>query len=815
MTLSLLTTKNQYAGDGVTVSFAFSFKVFATSEVRVTKRTAGVETLMTLGVDYTIAGNNWDSGGNVVFGVAPASGDAITIKRVLPLTQATAFRNHDDYFPEDTEDQHDREIMIALQVQETIDRCIKLPETETAGLTVTLPMAATRAGGYLGFDGSGNVAVVAGTAGGLLIQEAANTLAQRNGTNPQTWRIYNTYTDASNYERGAVTWAANILRFQTEQAGTGSARNLTLGASGAASVNISVNGGVVWSWASTGHYIANVDNTYDIGNSGANRPRSIYWGTQALGPDGTAANPTFAFASQVALGFYRSAASFIGISDGTQAAISFVPSGAQIILGASGVMSWANSADSTNGTADVKLFRDAAATLALRNGATGQTIRVYNTFTDAANYERLGISWAANICSVITQNAGTGTARQLLLGTPNGSWSVGSGTGSWSPGADNIQDIGIAATNRVRSIYWGTQAFGPDGSNTNPAYAFASSTNSGLYFSSIPRISVAGTLTYSFGSTQFFMHSDSAQIQMGASQDCNMARDAAAVLAHRNGTNAQTVRIYGTFTDSSNYERFQIVTSAGTTVLSQTQAGTGTARALDIGTVGATSCIFFTNNTDRWLINSSGHFVANSDNAVDIGAAGANRPRTIYTGTSYIGPVYNPASDNTATIGSSALRFASIAAMAHNFYATVSDANVTYALNSSGLVMGPGGATGVDITFGRFAVNGWGYGVFSPSGTLSGSPADLAAFHISPSLAGAFTVTRFAYLKCLQTAGAATVTDGALAWFDAAVGTHKALAANAAVAVTITSVGPTGAQTTIQGWIKMNINGTLRYVPFW
>ncbi len=39
--------------------------------------------------------------------------------------------------------------------------------------------------------------------------------------------------------------------------------------------------------------------------------------------------------------------------------------------------------------------------------------------------------------------------------------------------------------------------------------------------------------------------------------------------------------------------------------------------------------------------------------------------------------------------------------------------------------------------------------------------------------------------------------------------------ANASVAVTITSVGPTGAQTTIQGWFICNINGTDRFVPFW
>ncbi len=39
--------------------------------------------------------------------------------------------------------------------------------------------------------------------------------------------------------------------------------------------------------------------------------------------------------------------------------------------------------------------------------------------------------------------------------------------------------------------------------------------------------------------------------------------------------------------------------------------------------------------------------------------------------------------------------------------------------------------------------------------------------------------------------------------------------ANGSVATTITSLGPTGAQTTIQGWMRIDINGTDRYIPYW
>lgn len=58
----------------------------------------------------------------------------------------------------------------------------------------------------------------------ILARDAANTLAQRNATNAQTFRIYNTFTDASNYERLSVDWTSNVAYIRPQNAGTGSAR---------------------------------------------------------------------------------------------------------------------------------------------------------------------------------------------------------------------------------------------------------------------------------------------------------------------------------------------------------------------------------------------------------------------------------------------------------------------------------------------------------------------------------------------------------------------------------------------------------------
>jgi len=66
-------------------------------------------------------------------------------------------------------------------------------------------------------------------------------------------------------------------------------------------------------------------------------------------------------------------------------------------------------------------------------------------------------------------------------------------------------------------------------------------------------------------------------ISLGGGLDCNLYRDGAAnILAQRNGTNAQTTRIYGTYTDASNGRRLDITsTTGGIFTLTATGNGTG------------------------------------------------------------------------------------------------------------------------------------------------------------------------------------------------------------------------------------------------
>jgi len=57
--------------------------------------------------------------------------------------------------------------------------------------------------------------------------------------------------------------------------------------------------------------------------------------------------------------------------------------------------------------------------VSVRNGATATVARVNNTYTDASNYERFTVDWAASagVCRIGTENAGTGSARALEIQT--------------------------------------------------------------------------------------------------------------------------------------------------------------------------------------------------------------------------------------------------------------------------------------------------------------------------------------------------------------------------------------------------------------
>lgn len=94
-------------------------------------------------------------------------------------------------------------------------------------------------------------------------------------------------------------------------------------------------------------------------------------------------------------------------------------------------------ADTDSGTfrlgssGDVNLARDAANTLALRNGATAQKASFYQGFTDASNYRRVAIygAFTGSTPGITSEGAGTGAAPNFYVGAA-GNVIISPGNGS-------------------------------------------------------------------------------------------------------------------------------------------------------------------------------------------------------------------------------------------------------------------------------------------------------------------------------------------------------------------------------------------------
>jgi hypothetical protein len=110
-----------------------------------------------------------------------------------------------------------------------------------------------------------------------LFKDAPGILAQRNARAPQMLRVYGDYIDTNNYERASLGYSSNQISVGSDVAGSGVHRKLNILGAGIDFYHAGI--GLRWSINTNGHFLAATDNVFDIGASGANRPRSIYVGT--------------------------------------------------------------------------------------------------------------------------------------------------------------------------------------------------------------------------------------------------------------------------------------------------------------------------------------------------------------------------------------------------------------------------------------------------------------------------------------------------------------------------------------------------------
>ena len=272
------------------------------------------------------------------------------------------------------------------------------------------------------------------------------------GTGNATTRHYR--NNAFKYEVGPGGGGDNWAIYNSGIAGYSiyvnySGGNITLGTGGG---TVTVANTTASTSTTTGSLIVNggagiAGNVY-IGGT-ANVSNNLIVTGQVLANNGTALLPGYAFNGATNIG--------MGILAGSPA-----------LVNAGSIAFWNQSAgfgiasnypitfNSGNGPS---LYGEVSGTtIAQRYGTNAQSFRLYNTYTDASNYERLGINWTSNTATITTENLGTGSSRNLVLN--GGSLQISAGGtvkaifygATFQPNSDNGYDFGVS-TYRWKNIY--------------------------------------------------------------------------------------------------------------------------------------------------------------------------------------------------------------------------------------------------------------------------------------------------------------------------------------------------------------------------
>jgi hypothetical protein len=298
----------------------------------------------------------------------------------------------------------------------------------------------------------------------------ANAIAQRRTTNPQTFRIYNTFITASRYERGFSRWNSNVFQIGTEKLGTGmSARPLGFVTDGVERLNIDTAGSITAIGPTlTGSQATNTLNLSANWNTTGN-PTLIY-GRVANTASGATANLIDVGTTASGSLFSVSKAGFVTaphatlptatigglLMSGSFSGLVFNngwwTNGSDIRFGSTGRLTFASGSAPGN-AADVILSRDAPNTLALRNDTNPQTFNTYNTSTSAnLTYERGFSRWNSNVFQIGTEKLGTGVARAMSFVTDGvARWNI-SATGELLAATDDANNIGGLGANRPNTV---------------------------------------------------------------------------------------------------------------------------------------------------------------------------------------------------------------------------------------------------------------------------------------------------------------------------------------------------------------------------
>lgn len=232
-----------------------------------------------------------------------------------------------------------------------------------------------------------------------LMREVPYTLALRTGTNQHALRIYNRFTDASNFERLSLS----ATRIQTEFAGTGRAYDLSITAAGSGNLVLSGANFNISTPAGTQNNVMTINSNIVEFAQGLVMS-NIYGNLLGLG-----------FRSGGSVAIYGG--NSYAISYGNSVRVNSIFNQNYMGIKSTAFFGWHTSDNENNEFLDTTLFRDSAGVIGQRSTFSPnvtQAYRIYNFRTDANNYERLSLS----ATRIAYEFAGTGVSRDLTITTP-------------------------------------------------------------------------------------------------------------------------------------------------------------------------------------------------------------------------------------------------------------------------------------------------------------------------------------------------------------------------------------------------------------
>jgi len=254
-------------------------------------------------------------------------------------------------------------------------------------------------------------------------------------------------------------------------------------------------------------------------------------------------------------------------------------------------------------------FATLVATTALKINSGG-TFDLYNTADQTTNYERLRADWSGNVARIYTQFGGSASTRAIFFGVgatagnaPNESLlTLQRGAGPFVSFNSNVTSSvataafasaggTITAASGTQTAFAVTPTINQSGTagytalDINPT---ETATGSGTKL--LQRWAVGGAVQAQLNNIgQLYAYSPIGvnwigwAPSIGGTVDTALYRDGSDTLALRRLTNAQTFRVYNTYTDGSNYRRWNLSWNTTTAIMQVVGAGTGTNGNLAVG----------------------------------------------------------------------------------------------------------------------------------------------------------------------------------------------------------------------------------------